>query len=70
MQELKVEDDFKNHSYKITYRISMLESTTTYLDFKCSNQEYEEWVEFHKQSRIERMREIHINNLLKNDFGN
>ncbi len=45
---MKVEKDYVRHSYKMEYVIG-LEMITTYIDFKCSQIEYDEWVNRHRQ---------------------
>lgn len=59
-----IEKDYMNHSYKIEYVIG-LEKVISYLDFKCSSDEYDKWVEFHIKSIRERL----IDHFTKSGFS-
>lgn len=56
---MKVEKDYMEHSYRITYVVGN-EKIVSYLDFSCSVNEYNNWVERHKKYIRERLIEYFI----------
>lgn len=54
---MKIEKDFLNHSYKMEYHIGY-EHIISYLDFRSNQDEYDKWVNRHKEFIRIRLLEI------------